>query len=104
MSEIRILPAVLMDLAEAAAWYDEKGHVGLGERLISAFYASLPKIERSGEAYRVTYLDFRKVIIRPFPYSVYFRRHDAIWVVVLVIHAAREPSLAHSLLRDRRST
>jgi len=32
MKDIRILPAVLKDIAEAAAWYDEGGYAGLGDR------------------------------------------------------------------------
>ena len=38
MREIRVLPTVLQDIAEAAAWYDEGGYLGLGDRFITAFY------------------------------------------------------------------
>ena len=79
MKEIRILPAVLHDVAEAAAWYDEKGYAGLGERFIATFYASLPKIQRDGEIYRTVHGEFRRVWIRPFPYAVFFRLHRDTW-------------------------
>ncbi len=102
MREIRIIPAVLLDIAEAADWYDREGYAGLGDRFIDTFYANLPRILRCGDIYRTVHLDFRKVIIQPFPYSVYFRLHEDTWIVTLVVHAARRPDLARSILADRR--
>jgi hypothetical protein len=102
MKEIRILPAVLQDIAEAAAWYDEDGYSGLGDRFLATFYNFIPLISERGNIYRKAYLDFRKVIIKPFPYAVYFRLHEDIWIITLVIHAARRPSLARRILRERK--
>jgi hypothetical protein len=61
MKEIRILPAVLHDIAEAAAWYDEEGYAGLGDQLTGTFYACLPKIQRDGEIYRTVHGEFRRM-------------------------------------------
>jgi hypothetical protein len=102
MREIRILPAVLQDVSEAAAWYDEQKYLGLGDRFLDTFYASLSHIQQDGEIYRAAYQGFRKILIRPFPYSVYYRLHSNIWIVTLVIHASRKPALAQALLRDRK--
>ena len=38
MKELRLLPAVLEDTAQAAQWYDEEGYVGLGDRFLEVFY------------------------------------------------------------------
>jgi hypothetical protein len=102
MKDIRILPAVLQDIAEAAAWYDEDGYAGLGDRFIATFYSFLSLIGESGSIYRTAYSDFRKVIIQPFPYFVYYRLHEDTWIITLVIHAARRPSLAKKILRKRK--
>jgi len=102
MREIRILPAVLQDVAEAAAWYDDQKYPGLGDRFLDTFYASLSHVQQDGGIYRAAYQDFRKILIRPFPYSVYYHLHSNIWIVTLVIHAARKPALARALLRDRK--
>ena len=102
MRDIQILPAVLRDVAEAAAWYDEDGYPGLGDRFIATFYSYLPQIQENGEIYRRAYLEFHKIIIRPFPYSVFYRLHDDVWIVTLVIHAARRPSRAQRILRERK--
>jgi len=104
MKELRLLPAVLEDTAQAARWYDEEAYPGLGERFLAIFYAVLPKIQQQGEIQRAVYEDFRRVLLNPFPYAVYYRYHGD-WVVVsLVIHAARNPRLLEKLLRERRSS
>jgi hypothetical protein len=102
MREIRILREVLQDIAEAADWYASEGNRGLGDRFVATFYSYLLEIERSGEIYRTVYLDFRKILLRPFPYSVFYRLHQNTWVVTLAIHAARRPRLARKILRNRK--
>ena len=101
MKELRLLPAVLEDTAQAAQWYDEEGYVGLGDRFLEVFYSILPHIQHQGEIYRLVYEDFRRILLNPFPYAVYYRYHGD-WVVVsLLIHAARNPRLLRKLLRER---
>ena len=102
MKDIQILPAVLQDIAEAAAWYDEDCYAGLGDRFIATFYNYFPIIRENGSIYRRAYLDFRKVIIQPFPYSLFYRLHTDTWIIALVIHAARRPSLERRILRERK--
>ena len=75
MKELRLLPAVLEDTAQAAQWYDEEGYVGLGDRFLAVFYSSLPHLQQQGEIYRPVYADFRRILLNPFPYAVYYRYH-----------------------------
>jgi len=101
MRGIRILPPVLSDVEAAATWYDENGYEGLGERFIRSFYASLTRIQTQGEMYRISYRDFRKLLIPSFPYFIYFSLYSDEWIVTLVIHASRRPSLTKALLNRR---
>lgn len=101
MRDLRILPAVLDDIAEAAAWYDDDGYHGLGDRFIATFYSYLPLIQQNGHIYRASYREFRKILIKPFPYAVFFKLHEEVWIVSLVIHAARGPSRIRRLLKKR---
>jgi len=104
MTELRLLPEVLEDTAQAARWYDEAGYVGLGERFLAVFYSMLPQIQQHGGASRPVYQDFRRILLNPFPYAVYYRYHGD-WVVIsLVIHGARSPRLLKKLLRERKSS
>jgi len=101
MNGLILLPDVFDDVARAAQWYDEEGGQELGDRFVACFYAYLPQIQRQGEIHRKVYKDFRRVILKPFPYALYHRHHSGQIVVSLVIHTARKPSLVRRLLRDR---
>ena len=102
MKALRILPEVAEDVTEAARWYDEEGHLGLGDRFIGTFYSCVAHLQERGEIYRTVYSDFRRLLLRPFPYALYYRYHGEVMVVSLVIHGARSPRRVRSLLRNRR--
>ncbi len=102
MKDFRILPEVADDIAQAADWYDAHGYPGLGERLIQVFYLYIPHILESGEIHRVVYSDFRKILLQPFPYFLFYRYHEDVLVITLVIGAMRRPSLIRRLLRSRK--
>lgn len=103
MREVRLLPSVFDDIAQASRWYDDEGSEELGDRFIGVFYSYLAHIQQHSGAYRVVYKDFRRVILKPFPYTIYFRNHEDWAVVSLVVHAARSPRLWKKLLRERIS-
>ena len=101
MKALRILPEVAADVAEAAHWYDEGGYLGLGDRFVAAFHACVGHLQERGEIYRVVYSGFRRVLLRPFPYALYYRYRGEVLVVVLVVHGARNPRRIRSVLRTR---
>ena len=70
MREVRLLPAVIDDVSDGIRWYDEQASEELGDKFLSVFYSYLPRIGRSSEGYAVIYKDFRRVLLRPFPYSI----------------------------------
>ena len=104
MSELQILPAVLHDVAEAARWYDEEGYFGLGDRFIGVFYSYVWHIKEHGKSYRIVHDSFRRAILKPFPYALYFRYHHRWLIISLVIHTARRPGTTRQLLRNRKSS
>ncbi len=73
MTDLRILPEVSADLSEAASWYDQEGYVGLGDRFVATFYSYVSHLRQSGEIYKTVYSEFRRVLLRPFPYALYYR-------------------------------
>jgi len=101
MKDVRILPDVLEDIAEAAAWYDENGYPGLGDRFVEAFRSYLPHLRDHGEIHRFVYSEFRKILLKPFPYKLFYRLHEDEWIVTLVIHAARDPRETRARLKER---
>ena len=101
MRELRILAEVAGDVSDAAEWYDREGYEGLGDRFTATFYAYVNYIRQSGEIYRPAYSEFRRILLRPFPYTLFFRYHGELLVVSLVVHAGRDPRRIRRLLRER---
>lgn len=102
MTQLRIIPEVAEDVAAAADWYDHEGYVGLGDRFVATFESYASHLQENGEIYRIVYSEFRRILLRPFPYALYYRYHGEFLTVVLVVHGARNPKLVHSLLRNRQ--
>ncbi|MDA1276550.1 MAG: type II toxin-antitoxin system RelE/ParE family toxin [Verrucomicrobia bacterium] len=103
MRDFRILAEVAGDISEAADWYDREGYVGLGDRFTATFYAYVDHVRQNGEIYRPEYSEFRRLLLRPFPYALFFRYHEEILVVTLVAHAARDPRRIRRMLREREA-
>ena len=101
MKDFRILPPVTGEVAEAADWYDGHGFPGLGDRFIRTFYLSVASLQEHGEVHKLVYLNFRRVLLKPFPYLVYYAYRGDLLVISLVIHAARSPQLVRAVLRQR---
>lgn len=103
MNGLILLPDVFDDVSRAAEYYDKEGGEGLGDRFVACFYAHLPQLARQDEIHSKVYQDFRRVLLKPFPYALYHRHHSGQVVVSLVIHTARNPSFVRRLLRERGS-
>ncbi len=100
MTQLRILPEVFQDTAEAANWYDER-ESGLGDRFLICFRGAYTPIRTNPFAYKFAYMNYRKVLLDPFPYALYFRVHDEIAIITLVFHTARNPRTLQRILRKR---
>ena len=64
--------------------------------------ARLPKAERNPALPRKVYKDFRRVLLRRFPYFLYFRIDGDTTVFFLLFHCARHPKGLRGELRERR--
>jgi plasmid stabilization system protein ParE len=67
VSRIVLAPEAEQDLLEAYDWY-EKRRPGLGEEFLSCVDACLERIRRTPEMHAKVHEDFRRAIIRRFPY------------------------------------
>jgi plasmid stabilization system protein ParE len=101
MRGARILPAAAADVAEVANWYRGNTSAELADQFENAFFSAVEQLGRTGEVHRVVYADFRRVLLRPFPYALYYRHHGQVFVVALIIHAARDPEMVIKLLSCR---
>jgi toxin ParE1/3/4 len=83
-------PEAEAELLDARAWYEEEG-VGLGAIFAAAVETTVTAILQSPLAYLRVKGDTRRVLVRRFPYAVYFRPLDDEIIVLAVMHGRRNP-------------
>jgi plasmid stabilization system protein ParE len=98
---LRFLPQVETDALHGRAWYDGKAP-GLGEEFLRVFYACAEELARNPEIYQKVHRDFRRRLLRRFPYAIYFRIEDDRVVVFGLFHCARDPRRLRKELGDRQ--
>ena len=78
------------DLAEAKAWYERK-RKGLAEEFLLCVEAALDQIRRVPAAATEVYPGVRRVVVRRFPYGVFYRADPDQIAVLAVYHSKRDP-------------
>ena len=68
---LRFVPEVEEDAVAAYLWYQEKAP-GLGDEFLRSFYACANEIRRNPLMSPIVHQDFRRRLLRRFPYAVYF--------------------------------
>lgn len=96
---LRFRPEAEEDLRLAIAWYEEQRE-GLGDELLEDVGETIERIERLPESYRLVHGEFRRALLRQFPYAIYFRVRTALEVFA-VFHARRDPRDLRRQLRSR---
>jgi len=97
----RLRPELLNDAAAAFAWYQEKSE-GLGYEFFRAFFAAVARVKRNPALFRKAYSDFRRVLLRRFPYCLYYRIENETIIFFLLFHSARNPTNLRRELRQRK--
>jgi plasmid stabilization system protein ParE len=83
-------PEAETELLEARYWYD-KQHAGLGQVFGSAVEAAITSAVQNPFAYPRVHSDTRRVLVKRFPYAVYFQVLPEELVVLALIHGRRHP-------------
>lgn len=96
----RFLPEVGEDAIAAFAWYQEKAQ-GLGDEFLRTFYACANEILRTPLICPKVHQEFRRCLLRRFPYAIYFRIENNEIVVFGLFHCARDPQTIRTKLYDR---
>ena len=97
---LSFLPEVENDAIMGYEWYEDRSP-GLGDDFLRLFYAYAIEIPRNPELYNIVHKDFRRRLLRRFPYAIYFRIEDQVVVISGLFHCARNPILIEDLLNDR---
>ena len=97
---LQFLPEVEDDASNGFRWYENKSP-GLGEEFLRIFYACMNNVNRNPLSYPKVYGEFRRCLLRRFPYAAYFVVRKNQIVVSGLFHCARDPNYVGKLVQDR---
>jgi toxin ParE1/3/4 len=100
---LHFFPEVEEDIISGYVWYEAKSP-GLGEEFLRMFYACAAEIPWNPLVYQKVYREFRRRLLRRFPYAIYFMIKDDQIIVFGVFHCARDPHTIRMKLRDREES
>lgn len=91
MRELVLAPEAFDDLRAAYRWYEQR-RVGLGAVFEQAVEAAFMRIARNPHCAPEVARPFRRIVLRRFPYDVYYSFDERQVQVMLVFHTAQDPS------------
>ena len=83
--------SALEQLAQAQAWYESQ-RSGLGAEFARSVEAAVARISRQPLAAPVAYEAVRRVVLKRFPYSVFYLVEPERLVVLSCLHTRRNPA------------
>jgi plasmid stabilization system protein ParE len=83
-------PAAVDEFLGAVTWYEQQRPT-LGAEFADACRAALALIQDRPQAFRIMRGDVRRVLLRRFPYAIFYRYREAELLVVAVMHERRDP-------------
>jgi len=89
-AEFIVAPEAEEDIAEAYAWY-ERQRVGLGEDFLSRVDACIQGICRAPQVHAIIHENYRRGLVRKFPYAVFYEFAEDLVTVYCVFHTSRDP-------------
>jgi hypothetical protein len=98
-AELFFAPEVEWDVLEAYAWYEGR-RIGLGEDFMSCVDACVP-VSRNPEMYLVVYENYRRALVRRFPFSVFYEYSENTVTIYCVFHNSRDPEKWRQRLDSR---
>src|SRR5438132_13376807 len=91
--DVIVRPEAEQDLRDAHAWYRKIAPV-LGEQFISAVDQAITSASDNPLAFQALHRSLRRVLLRRFPYALFFAAEESRIVVLGVLHQARNPRVA----------
>lgn len=91
MTRVHVRPEAVTDVEEAIAWYEEQ-QPGLGVEFLLELDSAIDLAAESPKLYQVQYRNVRRILVRRFPYAVYFVCDDDVVEIFAVLHQRRNPA------------
>ena len=87
---VLVRPAAAADIEDAYHWYEGQ-RPGLGEEFLIAVDAAKNRIADDPAKFPVIHRETRRVLLRRFPYGLYYRVFEDTVVIVACMHGRRDP-------------
>ncbi len=98
--KLRFIPEIEDDVIDGYSWYENKAK-GLGEEFLRLFYACANEIPRNPFIYQKAFGEFRRRLVRRFPYAIYYGIEQDEVVILGFFHCARDPRTIEKHLKER---
>ena len=89
-AKLIIAPEVEQDINDACAWYEGR-RAGLGEEFLSCVDACIQAICRMPVMHAFVFENYRRGLVRRFPYTVFYEYENDTVTVYCVFHNSRDP-------------
>lgn len=90
-ADLIIVPEAEFDISEAYGWYEER-RSGLGEEFLSCVDACIQAILRMPEVHAKVHQEYRRALVRRFPYAVFYEYTERMVTVYCIFHTSRDPN------------
>lgn len=88
--DVRVRKEAERDIEQAAQWY-ERQRAGLGQLFLNEVQRALAVLGEEPSMYPFVHRETRRLLIRKFPFGIYYRTYRETAVVVAVMHGSRHP-------------
>ena len=89
-AELILAPEAAQDIDEAYGWYDDR-RAGLGEDFLGCVDACIQAICRTPEMHEKIYREYRRGLVRRFPYAVFYEYAGGAITIYCVSHTSLNP-------------
>ena len=96
-AELIIAPEAQQDVDEAYSWYEDR-RPGVGEEFLGCVDGCLQAICRMPELYAKVHEEYRRALVRRFPYAIFYESVGGKVFVYSIFHTSRDPKKWRSRL------
>ena len=99
MRELVLTPEALDDIRATYRWYEEQRE-GLGAAFERSVEAALLMIQRHPESFQEVVAPFRRIVLRRYPYRLFYSFDQFSVQAMLLLHTSQDPSIILHRLRN----
>ena len=90
IQKIILLQQTEQDLEGAYDWYESQSS-GLGKEFLRNVEACLSLIKRNPEIHSIVYKNFRRALVRRFPFAIFYEQEKNELIIYAVFHCSQDP-------------